>query len=105
MVMKLYIELANLAIIPLDLLVYDIPSLKLRNISHTLMWHYHSVLLSRLAFCAFILLLARVVQLRTPMAVLTASFSSASSERLSNKLIRIAIASLCSIDLPAQISR
>jgi hypothetical protein len=36
---------------------------------------------------------------------LTASFSSASSERLSNKLIRIAIASLCSIDLPAQISR
>src|SRR3990172_4467493 len=57
-----------------------------------LRWRYHLVLLSRLAFCAFILLLDRAPQLRTPMAVETASFSSASSEFLSNRLVKIAIA-------------
>ena len=53
---------------------------------------YHSVLFSRLAFSAFILLLDREPQLRTPMAVITASFSSASSECLSNRLFKTAIA-------------
>ena len=57
-----------------------------------LRWCYHSVLISRLAFCAFILFLYREPQLRTPMAVITASFSSASSECLSNRLFKIAIA-------------
>lgn len=63
---------------------------------------YHSALLSRLAFCAFNLLLDNEAQLRTPIAVMTASLSSASSECLSSRLCSMAIASWYSMGLCGQ---
>ena len=47
---------------------------------------------NRLAFCACIRLLERAPQLRRPMAVMIASFSSESSGCLSSKRFRIAMA-------------
>ena len=59
---------------------------------------YHSLLLSRLAFSAFTLLLDRETQLKTPIAVVMASFSSWSSECLSHRSFEISIACLYSMD-------
>lgn len=58
---------------------------------------YHLASLSRLFFIALILPLDNDVQLRTPIAAWTASFSSLSSGYLSNKPNKISIAFLSSI--------